>query len=337
MPVSYKDYYKILGVQRDASADQIKRAFRDLARKYHPDKVRPEQKEASEEKFKEINEAYEVLKSPEKRKLYDAYGENWESVKVGSGGFPDNQSNSSYSSGAGGYQSYRHGAGGRGFEYHFEGTGFSDFFEHLFGRRGMEGDAAFNRMRGGSASYSARGGDVEGELLVTLNEVLHGAKRRVSFFLRNPQRGSEEKRDFNVHIPIGVRDGQRLRIAGLGEAGFGSGPAGDLYLRVRYAEHPDMRVQGQDLYYELSISPWEGTLGAKVNVNTLEETLRINIRPGTPSGQKLRVRGKGLPDSKGNRGDLFVILQIVCPEHLNSQERDLWEKLAKTSRFNPRN
>ena len=337
MPISYKDYYQILGVRRDASADQIKRAFRDLARKYHPDKVKPEQKKASEEKFKEINEAYEVLKSPEKRKLYDAYGENWESVKTGPGGSSDSQSGSSYSSGSGAGQSYWHGAGKDGFEYHFEGTGFSDFFEHLFGRGGMEGDGAFNRMRSGSASYSARGSDVEGELLVTLNEVLHGAKRRVSFSLRNPQTGSEEKRNFNVHIPIGVREGQRLRIAGLGEAGFGSGPAGDLYLRVRYAEHPDVRVQGRDLYYELFISPWEGTLGAKVNVDTLEGTLRINIRPGTPSGRKLRVRNRGLPDSKGNRGDLFVIPQIVCPEHLNSEERDLWEKLAKTSRFNPRN
>ncbi len=282
-----------------------------------------------------IDEAYEVLKNPEKRKLYDAYGENWENVKAGSGGFSGSQGGPDRSNAAGAQSSW-HGAEGEGFEYHFEGTGFSDFFEHLFGRGGMEGDAAFNRMRGGSASYSARGGDVEGELLVTLKEVLHGAKRRVSFSLRNPQTGSEEKRNFNVHIPIGVREGQRLRIAGLGESGFGSGPAGDLYLRVRYAEHPDMRVQGQDLYYELSISPWEGTLGAKVNVDTLEETLRINICPGTPSGQKLRVRGKGLPDSKGKRGNLFVIPQIVCPEHLDSKERDLWEKLAKTSRFNPR-
>ena len=337
MPVSYKDYYQILGVQRDASADQIKRAFRDLARKYHPDKVRPEQKETSEEKFKEINEAYEVLKNPEKRKLYDAYGESWENIHTGPGGFQKNQSGPSPFGGAGGGQSHWRNARGDGFEYHFEGTGFSDFFEHLFGRGGIKGNTAFNRMQGGSASYSARGGDVEGELLVTLNEVLHGAKRRVSFSLRNPQTGSEEKRNFNVRIPIGVREGQRLRIAGLGEAGFGSAPAGDLYLRVRYAEHPDMRVQGQDLYYELLISPWEGTLGAKVNLDTLEETLRINIRPGTPSGQKLRVRGKGLPDSKGNRGDLFVIPQIVCPEYLNSEERDLWEKLAKTSRFNPRN
>lgn len=333
MAIAYKDYYKTLGVSRSAGADEIKKAFRKLARQHHPDKAKAKKKQQAEEKFKEINEAYEVLKDPEKRKLYDTYGENWEAAQAGGYAGGQGQANP-FAGGEGG--AYWSGSTGDGYEYHFEGTGFSDFFEHLFGRGGMEGDP-FGRSRGGSGGrFNARGNDIEGEILVTLDEVLKGTTRRVSFSWRNPQTGSQEKRDFNVRIPVGIREGQRLRVAGRGEAGLGAGPAGDLYLRVRYAEHPDLRVQGRDLHYDLALAPWESVLGGKVKVDTLEGSLQINIPPGTSGGQKLRVRGKGLPDAKGRRGDLFVIPRIVTPKEVHPEERKLWEKLAEASSFNPR-
>lgn len=329
MSVAYQDYYKILGTSRSANADEIKQSFRKLARKYHPDKVGAGQKASAEAKFKEINEAYEVLKDPEKRKFYDAYGKDWEAAKAGGasglGGRPF------------GADASRHRAGSDRYEYHFEGTGFSDFFEHLFGSGAMGGGSPFGgAQRRTSQNYSARGADIEGELLVTLNEVMNGSKRRVRFTLRNPHTGAEDQRDFNVRVPIGIHDGHRLRVAGLGEAGLGAGSAGDLYLRVRYAEHPDLQVQGQDLHCDLPITPWEGTLGAKVDVETLGERLRVTIQPGISSGHKLRLKGKGLPNLKGIRGDLYIIPRIVCPKNLTSEEKKLWETLARTSRFDPR-
>lgn len=333
MSATYKDYYKVLGVERTSSADELKKAFRNLARKYHPDKAKVDQKESAERKFKEINEAYEVLKDPEKRKFYDSYGESWEAAKAGGGGFYGGQG-SPFGNGAG--RSSWQGSNGQGYEYHFEGTGFSDFFEQLFGSGRMGGDPFGASRQDRSGNVGTRGSDIESEILVTLNEVLHGSERRVTFSLRNPHTGSEDKRDFNVRIPKGVREGQRLRVAGLGGAGRGSGRAGDLYLKVRYAQQPDMRVHGQHLYYDLPVSPWEATLGAKVNVDTLEDKICINIRPGTSTGQKLRVKGKGLPDSKGSRGDLFVVPQVVCPKNISVEEKKLWEQIAKTSRFNPR-
>lgn len=331
MSVSYKDYYKTLDVSRDASADQIKQAFRKLARQHHPDKVKEDQKEAAEVKFKEINEAYEVLKDPEKRKLYDAYGENWNKADLGSGGFAG-QGHPFGSSGG----NYSTSADGNGYEYHFEGTGFSDFFEHLFGSAARGGTNPFSGGSFKSSAFNSRGGDIEGEILVSLNEVLKGDKRKVSFSLSNPNSGLEDKRNFNVKIPMGVRDGQRLRVAGLGESGLGSGPSGDLYLKVRYQEHPDLQVQGQDLYYDLSISPWEGALGTKVNIETLDGKFRVNLQPGTSSGQKLRIKGKGLPDTKGMRGDLFIRVNIIIPKNLTEEEKKLWKELEEKSSFNPR-
>lgn len=321
MSVSYKDYYDILGVSKDASSDEIKKAFRNLARRYHPDKVQGDGKEAAEQKFKEINEAYEVLKDPKKRKRYDALGENWQNQGWDASGGPNTQN-----------RYYSHSGVDDDYEFHFEGTGFSDFFEQMFGSGAWGKQTDFGRSR----SHSVRGSDIEAEIMVSLEEVTHGSRRRVTFSLVNPGTGNQEKRDFNLRIPVGVREGQRLRLAGLGEAGFGSGSSGDLYLRVRYEQHPDFRVKNRDLYYDLSLAPWEAVLGGQFDVPTLNGRVRVKLPKGSSAKRKLRIKGKGLPDGKGRSGDLYVQLELELPTQLSADEEKLWEQLSQTSTFNPR-
>ena len=319
MSVSYKDYYKALGVSRDASGDEIKKAFRNLARKYHPDKVQGDGKEAAEKKFKEINEAYEVLKNPDKRKRYDALGENWEAQDWSTGSADQNRY-------------YGHGGANDDYEFHFEGTGFSDFFEQMFGTRRWSEQTNF----GDSKRHSTHGNDIEAEIMVSLEEVAKGSKRRVTFSLLNSRTGKQEKRDFNLRIPIGVREGQRLRVAGLGEAGFGSGSSGDLYLRVRYARHPDFRVKGKDLYFDLPLAPWEAVLGGQFEAPTLKGRVRVKIHRGSTTKRKLRLKGKGLPDGKGNSGDLYIQPDVELPHQISAEEEKLWSQLSQISNFNPR-
>jgi len=339
MSVSFKDYYETLGVARDASSEDIKRAFRKLARKWHPDKAKPEDRPAAEAKFKEINEAYEVLKDPEKRRKYDQLGANWEQYQ--DAGEPAG-------GGAGGFGQRRGGPGGpspEDFEFHFGGTGFSDFFERFFGMGGMGGAGAgpgadpfgdpFAQTRQRRPRH-ARGGDLEAELMVTLEEVARGATRPITFSTVNPDTGQEETREFKVRIPPGAREGQRLRVAGHGEIGRGGGPAGDLYLRVKYAQHPDFSVRGSDLRHELELAPWEAVLGAAADVPTLDGSARLKIPAGSSGGRQLRLRGKGLPTPEGGRGDLYITLSIAIPQRLNDKERALWEELAETSSFSPR-
>jgi curved DNA-binding protein len=328
MPVEFKDYYAALGVPRDASDEAIKKAFRKLARQYHPDVAKD--KKTAEEKFKEINEAYEVLGDPQKRKRYDGLGANWQE----GAGFrppPGQQSGAWHSP-----------DGARNFEFHFGGTGFSDFFERFFGGAsrfgfpfGEEGFGAeqFSRSRG-----PARGGDIEGDILVTLDEVMNGSVRTISLQRANPHTGQSETHTFKVRIPAGVQEGQSIRIPGKGEEGSDGGTPGDLYLRVRLAAHPDFRVRGADLHYELDVSPWEAVLGTTVSVPTLEGRVNVRIPPGTNNGHQLRVRGRGLPkgQSVGERGDLYVVANVQLPQQLSDEERALWEKLSRVSRFNPR-
>lgn len=348
MPVQYKDYYEILGVARSASDADIKRAFRKLAREYHPDVAK--NKKQAEERFKEINEAYEVLGDPAKRKKYDELGPNW---SAGAEFRPPPGWEAFGRPGAGGFS----GRGPRGeeFEFHFGGTGFSDFFEQLFGGRG---GAGFGR-RGGFAEEdfaTERGRDIEGDLMVTLEEALRGSVRSVSVrhgvacqhcggtgqrarHLCNVCGGTGQvaKTDtYQVKIPAGVTEGQRLRVAGRGEAGVGGGAAGDLYLRVRFARHPDFEVSGHNLIHETELAPWEAVLGANISVPTLNGRVNIKIPPGTPSGRKLRVRGRGLPQRGGGSGDLIVVTRVEVPGQVSESERKLWEQLARESRFNPR-
>lgn len=322
MSVEFKDYYATLGVARDASDDDIKKAFRKLARKHHPDVAKD--KKGAEEKFKEVNEAYEVLSDPEKRRKYDQLGANWRDAENG----PPPE-----------YQQQWGGNGGQ--EFHFGGTGFSDFFEQFFGggsRYGFSQDegAGFGQSQGGQPR-PRRGSDVEGDISVTLEEAMHGTVRPISMQTMNRQTGQVETQSFQVRIPPGATDGRRIRVPGHGEPGHGGAPAGDLYLRVRHAAHPEYVSQDADLLHELDIAPWEAVLGAEIPVQTLDGAIKLRIPPGAENHQKLRVKGRGLPKGKtGERGDFYVVLNVQLPATVTSEERALWEKLRDISTFRPR-
>ena len=349
MPVRYKDYYESLGVPRGASDVEIKKAFRKLAREYHPDVAK--NKKQAEEKFKEINEAYEVLGDPAKRKKYDELGPNWSSGA-------EFRPPPGWESFGGGRPFPGQGPGGQEFEFQFGGTGFSDFFEQFFGSRGGRGAAGFGRGGGFAqeAMEAERGHDIEGDLMVTLEEAMRGSVRAVSVrhaVVCDPCNGAGQRNrrpcaacggtgqvarteTYQVKIPAGVTEGQRLRVAGRGEAGVGGGAAGDLFLRVRLAKHPDFEVDDHNLIYEAELAPWEAVLGANISVPTISGRVNIKIPPGTQNGQKLRVRGRGLPQRRGGNGDLIVETRIEAPSRVSEAERKLWEQLARESRFNPR-
>jgi len=308
MAAAYKDYYQILGVSKSASADDIRKAFRKLARQYHPDVA--ENKASAEEKFKEINEAYEVLSDPEKRSKYDEYGTNWQQP---GGGFPGGGSGRGFPE-AGAYEQ-------DGVHFEFGGTGFSDFFEQMFGaRRG--------RARGGGAfgfeEMAQRGQDVEADILVTLEEVIQGSTRQISF--RKSDQGAAET--YTVKIPKGISEGQRIRLAGVGGKGTSGAPAGDLYLRVKLQKHPDFRVDGSDVYHDLEIPVHQAVLGCEVRVPTLHGFARLKIPPTTQTGKKFRMAGKGLPTKGGGHGDYYVVVEPQLPMKLDDNERELWQKLA---------
>lgn len=339
MSVQYKDYYAVLGVPRTASDADIKKAFRKLAREYHPDVAKD--KKRAEEKFKEINEAYEVLGDPAKRKQYDQLGANW---KSGADFRPPPGWGGARPSG---------GTGPGDFEFNFGGTGFSDFFEELFGSRRNGGGRA-----GGfsGAEFAERGADIEGDIMVTLEEAMRGSLRSVNVRHavvcevcggsgRRNQRPcvacdstgrANRSETYQVKVPAGVTEGQRLRLAGRGEAGSHGGKAGDLFLRVRLAKHPDFEVEDHNLIYEAPLAPWEAVLGGNLSVPTLDGKVNIKIPPGTQNGQKLRVRGRGLTARAGERGDLIVLMRIEVPTQVSDAERDLWKKLANESNFSPR-
>jgi curved DNA-binding protein len=312
MAVQFRDYYETLGVSKTASEDEIKSAFRKLARKHHPDVAKD--KKAAEEKFKQINEAYEVLSDPEKRQKYDQLGANWNQP----GGFqPPPQW------GGGQPGGFRWGSGENGgVEFEFGGTGFSDFFEQFFG--GGRGRSAFGGF-GQRGATAERGSDVEADIMVTLEEALHGSTRQVS--LRRA--GSKKTETYQVKIPRGVREGQRIRLAGQGEAGERGGKSGDLFLRVRLARHPDFSVEGNDLVHEVKIAPWQAVLGDQLIVPTLEGSARLKLPPGTQGGQRFRLRERGLPGVSGQRGDLYVAVQIAVPKKLSEREREIWNQLAQ--------
>jgi curved DNA-binding protein len=322
MPVKFKDYYETLGVARTASPEDIKKAFRALARIHHPDVAKNKAK--GEEKFKEINEAYEVLSDPDKRRRYDELGANWQQEAAGS---PF----------SGGFERGRTSAGGARPDFEFGGTGFSDFFESFFGggRRGYDfyGHAA-DQAEGGE--FARPGRDVEADILVTLEEALRGSLRKIT--LRRPGADGEADRTdtYQVRIPAGVREGQRIRLAGQGGSGFGGAAAGDLYLRVRLARHPDFNVQGADLYCDLDLAPWEAVLGVRVRIPTLDGATSLRVPAGTLAGSHLRLKGLGLPREDGGRGDFYATIRVQTPPAVSAGERTLWEQLARASSFKPR-
>ena len=344
MSVQYKDYYATLGVSRTASDADIKMAFRKLAREYHPDVAKD--KKRAEEKFKEVNEAYEVLGDATKRKRYDELGANWKSGA-------DFQTPPGWQNYTGQRRRAGSGMGKADYDFQFGGTGFSDFFEQIFGARRAGG--------AGGAGYAGetpaeRGRDIEGDIMVTLDEAMRGSLRSVNVrravecegCAGTGQRGQRacptcggegrvsKSETYQVKIPAGVSAGQRLRLAGRGEAGARGGEAGDLFLRVRLAKHPDFEIEEHNLIHEAAVAPWEAVLGANISVPTFDGRVNIKIPAGTQNGQKLRVRGRGLPHRNGEKGDLIVVATVEVPAQLTDAERALWEKLAQESRFNPR-
>lgn len=329
MPVEFKDYYGVLGVPSKATDEEIKKAFRTLARKYHPDVAKD--KKSAEEKFKELNEANEVLSNPESRRKYDQLGADW---KTGGASRPPPGQNGGRTTGRG--------MRGDEEEFQFEGTGFSDFFEQFFGGRagGSRGASPFGSYESGNGhaepEASLRGQDIQGDILITLDEVLKGAMRSIAVRRTNARTGQEAAETYQVRIPAGVQAGQSIRVSGKGGAGLGGGRAGDIYLRVRYAQHPDWKARGADLVGHLELAPWEAVLGATVPVRTLESTVSVKVPASTQQGHQLRVRGKGLPAGTGKRGDLYVAVSIQVPPHIGKEEELLWKQLATQSTFDPR-
>jgi len=320
MPVEFKNYYDVLGVAKNASDADIKKAFRKLARKYHPDIAKD--KNVAEAKFKEINEANEVLGDPDKRRKFDELGEDWNRPGRQPGQRP------------GGFS----GGSEDGSEFHFEGTGFSDFFEQFFGSRGRP-ESGFSRAGGdgrGGEAFSRRGQDIESDILVTLDEIMHGSTRLINLQRIDPHSGQSTVQTLRVKIPSGVREAQMIRLAGKGQEGIGGGESGNLYLRVQFAKHPDFRVREANLYYDLELSPWEAVLGSTIKIETLDGAVSLKIPPGTTAEREFRLRGKGLPTGTGVRGDLHAIVSIQVPSNLTPEEKVLWEQLATTSTFNPR-
>lgn len=308
MAIQFQDYYRTLGVGRDATSDELKLAFRKLARIHHPDVATD--KVAGEARFKEINEAYDVLSDPEKRRRYDELGEHWQDAERSGPGFAASQA-------------ARGQPGHPDFEFH--GTGFSDFFESFFGGA-ARGDP-----------FAREGSDAEADLLVTLEEALRGALRKIT--LRRSEAGSAAGRidTYQVRIPSGVHEGQRIRLAGQGGPGRGGLPAGDLYLRVRLARHPDFTVDGADLLHDLALAPWEAVLGVEVKLRTLDGCATLRVPAGTAAGTRFRLRGLGLPGPDKTRGNLYATVRVRVPAVVSETERCAWEALAKTSTFNARN
>ena len=337
--MDFKDYYKVLGVSRDASQEEIQKAYRKLARKYHPDVSK---EKGAEARFKEVSEANEVLKDPDKRAKYDQFGTTWkqrDQAGPHAGG----------AGGAGGFEGF--GAGGAGFGG--GASGFSDFFEMLFGQAargsaggaGSPGGAAGPGGRGGWASWETegRGGwarpgaNQEVVLTLSLEEALAGGVRE--FQISNGTPG--EPRRIKVNLPRGMRPGQTIRVAGKGEEGRSGGAPGDLFLKVELLPHPRFRLEGRDLLTSLEVTPWEAVLGGEAEIRTLDGQVRVRVPAGTSSGRRIRVKGRGYPAGSGasgahEPGDLYAEVRIVVPESPSEKEKQLFAELRSASTFHPR-
>lgn len=325
--MKFKDYYETLGIDRKATPEEIQKAYRKLARKYHPDINKTKD---AEDRFKEVNEANEVLSDPEKRKRYDALGANW---KAGQ----DFRPPPGWEANGGGFQ-FNFGEGGAGF------TGFSDFFDAIFGNAGFGGGGGFGGQGARGQSFGGRGfggagpfGGAaasgfgraapqasEARLEISFEDALQGATKSIQ--VQDP---SGRARALQVKIPVGTNDGATIRLPGKeGE--------GDLYLKIKLTSHPRYSAAGSDLVVKLPVAPWEAALGAKVDLVLPDGTIKLSVPPGAQSGSKLRVRGRGFTASKGGRGDALAEIKIVVPPSLSAAERKGFEELAAASRFNPR-
>ncbi len=301
--MKYKDYYQILGVARDAGKEEIKKAYRRLARKYHPDVSK---EVAAEEKFKEVNEANEVLSDAEKRAAYDQLGTSYRPGQ-------DFRPPPDWAGGAGGGD--------------FAGEDFSDLFSQLFGARKQAGASRRQGFPGGGAAPA--GQDVEASLTLTLEEAYHGVEKHLSLSAR------DGTRDVKLRVPAGALSGKRLRVPGKGQRSPYGGAAGDLYLVIQIAPNARYRLENKDIYLDTPIAPWEAALGTAITVPTLNGNVRVKVPAGTRSGQKLRLSGRGMPVAAG-AGDFYVQLQVVLPATLSEAERALYEQLAQLADFDPR-
>jgi len=305
------DFYQILGVPRDASQDEIQRAYRKLARTYHPD---VNHDPGAEDRFKEASEAYDVLSDPETRRRYDAFGADFRQVPPD----VDPQTWRRARAGAGAGAGTGPGRDG-GFSYSTGDIDLEDLLGGIFGGRGRRGWGP------------VPGADTEAELELTVEEAYRGGRRSITL-----AGGDGARRSFDVTVPAGVTDGQRIRLAGQGGRGSDGAPAGDLYLIVRIAPHPRYRLDGRDLYTELRLAPWEAALGTSVAVDTPAGEVKVKVPAGTSSGRRIRLRGRGLPNPRGKPGDLFAEARIMVPPRLSRAERRLFEQLAAESTFDPR-
>lgn len=312
--MEFKDYYQIMGVERDATQDEIKRSYRKLARKYHPDVSKEPDAEA---RFKEIGEAYEVLKDPEKRTAYDQLGANWKSGQ-------DFRPPPDWAQGP-----ESHGGGFTG----ADAEQFSDFFESLFGRGG------FTRQSNGSAhrEFHAHGKDTYAKVLIELEDTYQGTTRTVT--LQHSELGPDgqphlEERTLNIRIPKGMYQGQHIRLAKQGGAAIGKGEAGDLYLRVEFQPHPLYKVEGKDVYLDLPLTPWEAALGATVKTPTPAGTVDLKIPPNSSGGSKLRLKGRGIPAKEP--GNFYAVLRIALPKADTETAKKAYEEFGKALNFDPR-
>ena len=310
--MEYKDYYEIMGVARGATQDEIKRSYRKLARKYHPDVSKQSD---AEERFKALGEAYEVLKDPEKRAAYDQLGANWQGGQDFNAP-PDWDAGFEFS--GGGF------TGGDSADY-------SDFFESLFGQ-------GYARQGGGGrAGFHARGQDRHAKILVDLEDSFTGATRAIN--LQVPELTPDghvttRTRTLNIKVPRGIREGQKIRLAGQGDPGQGSAAAGDLYLEIDFKPHALYRAEAHDLYLDLPVAPWEAALGATVKVPTPEGVVELKVPAGSAQGKKMRLKGRGIPAKQA--GDLYVVLQIALPGADTEQAKKLYQQMQEELNFNPR-
>lgn len=309
--MKFKDYYAVLGVERSATEDEIKRAYRKLARKFHPDVSKESDAEA---RFKEVGEAYKVLKDPETRAAYDRVGNQWK---------PGQEFQPPPDWDAGFEFSGRDAGPGNGAE-------FSDFFESLFGQRAGRAQTHHHGMH-------ARGQDHHAKVLIDLQDAYRGAQRSISLQmpgLDHEGRLTMQQRTLNVNIPKGVREGQHLRLAGQGAQGMGEGPAGDLYLEIAFNPHPYFRADGRDIYFDLPVTPWEAALGASVAIPTLDGPVNLSIPPGSTAGRKMRLKGKGIPGNPP--GDLYAVLAIALPPADTDVAKDAYRAMQSSFNFDPR-
>jgi len=314
--MEFKDYYKTMGVDRSATQEEIKRAYRKLARKYHPDVSSEKDAEA---RFKEVGEAYEVLKDPEKRVAYDQLGSQW---KAGQDFRPP----------PGWDAGFEFSEGNQGRDGGFD---FSDFFESLYGRQRQSTSGGPHRQGGGGINL--QGQDHHARILVELEDSYTGATRQIS--LRVPELTPDghvlsRERTLNVRIPQGIREGQQIRLAGQGGMGIGEAGAGDLYLEVMFKAHPRYRVEGNDVYLDLPVAPWEAALGANVQVRAPAGTIDLKVPAQSQAGKKLRLKGQGLPGK--TQGDLYLVLKVVIPPADTEKAREAYRHMQQQFDFNPR-